>query len=407
MIKKIPSLIFFEMLMLSLLIASLPSFEAPKNIFLIFFVIVGIIRQIKEKNLFSWGKWDWLFLFFILSNLLCTYFAGIPHESEWKGFGVSLTFLSVGWLLSRSNYSFIKLKNFYILIILSAIPPLFYGLWELFITHSEDTLKLHSVGHVNHSAIYLTMIFGALLQIVLSIINKKNKVTNKIKMAAIFLIMLLFISILSSLSRAALGVSIITFFSILLLSRAELKTKSIFTASMVLILILLFSFGAGTIQKQKTYIEENNAMGYRLQIWNSAIEVARIYPAFGIGMFNWKKINTEEIKRSIENRKEIFNEKNYAYQYGHAHSIYLASLVEKGLIGFFTLLGFMYMWLTELIKNYQNTKNSIFSIFWAGALSSWISIFIGGLVNSTFNHENGILACLFLGIFLCASKKTK
>ena len=82
----------------------------------------------------------------------------------------------------------------------------------------------------------------------------------------------------------------------------------------------------------------------------------------------------------------------------------LIALTEKGFIGFSMLIIFMVIWLKELIKNYFLLKKNSLFLFWGGSLSAWIGIFGVGLVNSTFNHENGILACLLLGLFLNSIK---
>ena len=98
-------LINLELTLLFLMILSLPSIEAPKNIFLVLFVVTAIIRQVKTKSLMIWGHWDWMFLAIVTSAFLSTIFAGLAPGDEWKGFRVLLTFISVGWLISRSKYS--------------------------------------------------------------------------------------------------------------------------------------------------------------------------------------------------------------------------------------------------------------------------------------------------------------
>ena len=89
-----------ELILLALMVLSLPSIEAPKNIFLVFFVVVALFRQISTKS-FSWQFWDWLFLLCIGSALLSAIFTGLAPGDEWKGFGVLVTYVSVGWTISR------------------------------------------------------------------------------------------------------------------------------------------------------------------------------------------------------------------------------------------------------------------------------------------------------------------
>jgi hypothetical protein len=99
---KQQKLLCLELVFLLFMILSLPSFEAPKNIFLVLFVTVAIFRQLKTPSLRSWVGWDWMFLIIIVSALLSTVFAGLSPGDEWKGFRVLLTFIGVGWLVSRA-----------------------------------------------------------------------------------------------------------------------------------------------------------------------------------------------------------------------------------------------------------------------------------------------------------------
>jgi hypothetical protein len=158
---KKQKLLNLELFFISLMILSLPSFEAPKNIFLILFVLVALFRQFYSYPLKIWRNWDWIFLSIIVSGFLSTIFAGIQNGDEWKGFRVLLTFICLGWLLSRADYTKKQIDWIFLLLTVGTLPPLIFGLWEMFFLHPKDSLQLHSVGHVNHSAIYLSIIFGA------------------------------------------------------------------------------------------------------------------------------------------------------------------------------------------------------------------------------------------------------
>ena len=64
---------FLELTFLSLFLAFLPSLEAPKNIFLIGYLIATYYRQ-SQLAIFKWGIWDWLFLSLIISSFLSALF---------------------------------------------------------------------------------------------------------------------------------------------------------------------------------------------------------------------------------------------------------------------------------------------------------------------------------------------
>ena len=158
---------------------------------------------------------------------------------------------------------------------------------------------------------------------------------------------------------------------------------------------------AAIIQKQIISQNANYTLSDRDRVWSVSIEAARFYPIFGVGNGNWNRITLEDLKKSREERGLTFDEKNYAIQYRHSHSLYLTSLVERGIVGLIVLIVFMGSWLVNLIRSYRKLKNSTQgSYIWGGSLSAWIVTCGVGLVNSTFHHEHAILALLFLGLHL-------
>lgn len=394
--------------MLALMIFSLPSLEAPKNIFLVGYLITRIISeaiQFKE-GIWRWGNWDNLFLTITLTALLSTIFAGFSGFEEWKGYKVLLTAILTGWLLSRSNYTKSRYQLLTKIIILSTIPPLAWGLWEYLAIHSKKTLEIHSVGHVNHSAIYLVMIFGASLAWFLSHYNIKEIVRNlKWKNILLGLLTIIFfISLIIGESRGALGVAVILGLSLFfLLSRTKI-IKIMGALSIFFVLFLTVFLNAKIIQKQITNQENHRMLSYRDLVWNVSLEASRFHPILGIGMSNWHFITIDQLKKAVETRGETFNPDQYAFP-GHSHNLYLTALVERGIVGLIVTFLFMLAWIKQLIKTYHWTKKSNEASFlWGSSLSAWIATYGIGLVNTTFHHEHAILACLLLGIFLSYSR---
>jgi O-antigen ligase len=165
---------------------------------------------------------------------------------------------------------------------------------------------------------------------------------------------------------------------------------------------------AAIIQKQIANQNANYTISDRDRVWNVSIEAAHFYPIFGVGNGNWNRITLEDLKKSREERGVPFDEKKYAIQYGHSHSLYLTSLVERGVVGFIVLIVFIGCWLGTLIKSYHKLKNSAQgSYIWGASLSAWIVTCGVGFVNSTFHHEHAILALLFLGLHLGCLKYFK
>lgn len=407
MIKNLKT---FDLFMLSLMIVSLPSVEAPKNFFLVGFLLTRIIfefiewKQRKEK----WAHWDSLFLIFVLTAFLSTIFAGMPHLEEWKGYMVLLTAILTGWLLSRAQYTQENYQGLFKIIVLSALAPLLVGMYQYLIIHTKPDLQLYSVGHVNHSAIYLVMIFGASLGWFLSHFSLDK---FKIKLSDLYLIalgilsLIFFISLIIGQSRAAYGVG--TILGLLIINFVGKSNKIKVIGSISIILVVLFSIilKTGVIQKQISSQEVNDVLSSRDKIWNVSLEASRFSPLFGLGLSNWHFITLDHLKKSVEGRGKVFDANNYHFP-GHSHNHYLSALVERGIVGLLVTLTFMILWIRHIMKTFKwatRTKESI--LLWSGSLSAWVATFGIGFVNTTFHHEHAILACLFLGIYLSYTRQ--
>jgi len=389
---------FLELTFLSLFLAFLPSLEAPKNIFLAGYLITALYRQ-SQLQPSKWGIWDWIFLSLIASSFLSAIFPFVVGGYEWKGFRGMLLWVIFGWTLFRADYNESEKKYLFIFAILMTLPPLLCGLAQLLILFTKDSLQLHSVGHVNHSAIYLCMIAGASLSLLISQLQA-------IQRKYIFITSLLFILLLSSViigqSRGAFGVIFLLVFALFLLSKLSIKIKTIWLGLLAIFLtIIVFIAPIAVIEKQINYQNNHDVLSQRDKVWRASFEVARLNPIFGIGGGNWKQINIDQIKSSVESRGKTFNAEDFALQWGHPHNIYLSNLVDRGILGFITFLSFMFIWLITLIKSYKKFNlDSKAMLFIMGSFSAWMSIFGIGFVNTTFHHENALLALFFLGLHL-------
>ena len=402
-----------DLIMLSLMIVSLPSLEAPKNVFLVGYLITRVISEVIQlkQGIKQWKSWDFLFLTIIFSALLSTVFAGFSGLEEWKGYKVFLTALLTGWFLSRAHYSHNQYRIIFLLIVLAIIPPLLWGLYEYLIIHSKKSLEIHSVGHVNHSAIYLTMIFGATLGWFINQFNftKKNEATQLKTLLIGIMSFTLFIALIIGQSRGAFGIAILLGVCLLFLAKS-VKVRIIGMTIVMLIIISSALLESDIIQKQIKNQKNDNVLSDRDKVWNVSIEASRFSPLLGIGLSNWHFIKLSQLQKIVEARGETFNADNYFFP-GHSHSLYFSALVERGIVGLMVTLIFMFYWLYDLIKTFKWSKKSSTSyMLWTGSLSAWLATFGIGLVNTTFHHEHGILACLFLGIYLSYTRvflKTK
>ena len=389
---------FLELTFLSLFLAFLPSLEAPKNIFLAGYLITALYRQ-SQLPLPKWTIWDWVFLSLIVSSFLSALFPFVAGGSEWKGFRGMLLWIAFGWTLYRSEYNEKEKKYLFIFAILMTLPPLIWGLTESLVLHTKDSLQIHSVGHVNHSAIYLCMITGAALSLLISQLQSTQK---KYVFITSLLCIFLISSVLISQSRGAFGIIFLLAFALTLLSKISIKIKTILLASLTIFLAtIVFIKPVSVIEKQINYQNGHDVLSQRDKIWGKAFEVARLNPLLGIGNGNWNSITIDQIKSSIESRGEIFDAEKLKMEHPHPHNIYLSNLVDRGILGFIIFLNFMLIWLIKLINSYKKcNQDSKAMLFIMGSFSAWATIFGIGFVNTTFHHENALLALFFLSLHL-------
>jgi O-antigen ligase len=389
---------FLELTFLSLFLAFLPSIEAPKNIFLGSYLITALYRQSQLPSS-KWGIWDWVFLSLILSSLLSALFPGVVGGSEWKGFRGMFLWITFGWTLYRCDYNEKEKKYLFIFAILMTLPPLIWGLIEYLVLHTKEALQLHSVGFVNHSAIYLCMMTGASLSFLLS---QFQKAQWKYVFIVTFLFIFLISSVVISQSRGAFGIVFLLAFALFLLSKLSIKIKTILISLISIFLVtIIFIRPAPIIEKQITHQNNHDVLASRDKVWRIAFEIARLNPLFGIGGGNYSYVNYNQIKASVESRGGAFNTEDFVFKNSHPHNIYLSNLVDRGILGLITFLSFMLIWLITLIKSYKKfNQDSKAMLFIMGSFSAWTTIFGIGFVNTTFHHENALLALFFLSLHL-------
>jgi len=383
------------------MVLNLPCFEAPKNFFLYLFLALNTIFQLLTFVKKKFDLWDLIFFILISSAFLSTIFSGIDF-AQWRGLRLFLSCALVGWFVSRSNLSIKQAKIILLLIVLSTFLTLAYGLFAYLYLHVKSDLQLNSVGHVNHSAIYLVIVMGVLFSLVAS--SWKDLVFYR-KILSSLLVLFFIVGLIVSQSRAAVGVGFLLIVLLAFFVGRELKFKIGVLCSLFLIGLTSVILNVGVVQKESRNEQNKDILGQRDKVWNVSFEAARWHPLLGLGLNNWANIKPENIQSSLEARGEKFDKEKYLFQ-GHSHSIYLNTIVERGVVGFFALIGFMVTWLLFLISDYRLNKNNVETkMLWGVAFSAWFATFGIGLVNTTLHHEHGILTFLLLGIFLTCKRK--
>jgi O-antigen ligase len=387
-----------EFVFLSLLIIFLPSLEGPKNLFWGLFIITSLIRQYSESNLFKWRFWDYIFLAWVLSGILVAVFAGLPGHSEWSGANDIFRYTSIAWLIYRNNYTEQQIKTLLLTLVGSTLIALPWSYWTLFISGTKKYLELKSVGHVNHSSIYLAIMFGLTLSGVLA---AKNDTKNSLKFALGISAFVFLISIVIGASRASLGaITALILILPIFYFRSNQKVSLIVIGLSFTALLIATAIKPTVILRLVDIFITDNPLSYRDIIWKAGFEGWQQFPLFGVGINNYKQINESVLQAWHTAAGTSFDVSLYAFV-GHGHSLYMTALAERGLIGLSTLVIILLIWLLMLMKlRPQKIHNSTYLWAWGASLSAWLVTTGVGLVNTTLHHEHGILTCICLGLWL-------
>jgi O-antigen ligase len=375
----------------------LPLYEAPKNIVWVLYVAVWIFNRARERDFGGrWDLWDSLIAAWIASGFVVAALAGL-HGSEWHGALDLLRYGSVLWVVKRSRFTSRELHWILGMLVASTVIGLLVGHARLS-SEENDTLQLNSVGHVNHTAVYLAIMLGLCASWLFTGWRAWPPAT---RMAAAAIALLVLVSVIFTASRAAVAV---TFVLPLVLAaawwrrwRAALPATA---AVVVLFGLLIFLGGAEVLRKQQANVEANNFLAYRDGIWRAALVAWQRYPWAGVGIDNYSRITHERLKAWRAEAGKDYDPGRYM-PYAHAHSLYLNTLAERGLVGATALMAVLAAWLIFLWR-YKPPPQAPDDdwLLWGGAAGAWLVTTGVGVFNTTLHHEHAILAVLLLGLWL-------
>jgi O-antigen ligase len=168
----------------------------------------------------------------------------------------------------------------------------------------------------------------------------------------------------------------------------------------VVVATLLIGFGAEVVRKQAANAAAENILSYRDGIWRMALAAWEKYPWFGVGKDNYILVTHERLRAWRAEEGKDYDESRY-FRQPHAHSLYMNTLAERGIVGLVPVAGLLLAWLAALLRYRPRPADRDFDwLAWGGAASAWIVTAGVGAVNTTFHHEHGLLAVLLLGLWL-------
>ncbi|WP_456449629.1 O-antigen ligase family protein [Hydrogenimonas sp.] len=357
----------------------LPLSEALKQIFFYPTLLLG--GWICHRNGFRIQKdlFFWSFFGFVLFSILSSLFSEYPATLH---------------ALLKSNWDLIRIFAFFTL--LRTIPlteeetrryivwPLFGGFlaalaWGVYdkYTYQAFFVTLHSIGHRNHAAIYMLLLFSVAL---VYLFDSKTEFRWPY---AIVTALSLF-GILATGSRGVMFVvPLLYLFFVFRYGLQSLKTLllplvAIGVVGAILVYGLHDTFFLTKLRYGLYLSGRDFLAGLAFEKWREGNLL------LGIGPGNFGKIEYRELFSSLP--------PSLAHLPSHAHNTIMNFLVERGFVALFLYLLFQWKIFVKFLKR-DSTLDRIALLFVVanGAVS---------MVNTTFHHENAFLMSLFWAIAL-------
>ncbi|MBN2654251.1 MAG: O-antigen ligase family protein [Nitrospirae bacterium] len=353
---------------LLLCILAIPIFESPKNLFLGIASILFFISHLNKKDL---AKTLLLrdarlgFVALIISSALSAAFASDPTLAL-KG---SLDFAKMYLIFVIVSSDFSDKKSILIIIfgiIISTSIASAWGITNLF-NQNATNIELNSVGHVNHSAIYLSLVIAMTIPLFIkNIFNSFLQVLSAVLLSTINLIAL----ILSG-SRAAIVFCIVALFTIIALAKNNRIGIHIITLFIIIGITITVSNNLILFQKDISF--SSRSVQERIDIWEDAWNMFKTNPIIGVGAKHFR-----------------FHSKSQSGS--HAHNLYLNIIAQFGMIGALSLLLLIFMSIKSAVSGLKLNSLSEAAV---GALIITLGV---GFLNTTMHTEHGLLFALILAI---------
>jgi O-antigen ligase len=382
-----------EFYALCLLLFFLPYSEFFKHFFLAIFFLSWLARRYTCRGF--GGHIDIADLAMMVIPVLGFLSAAFspPNSLQIAINNIDLTVIMIlGIMVKRTSWDPIQLRFLAIIITLGAFFALVAGFAKHKLLGAEFTLQ--SVGHINHSAIYLTLV--ALLAFVYFLEARSTKT----RLVWILVSLCLFLAQLTFESKATTGTYII-FVVIFTVVIAFNRLKEVFRVVTLGLFSTLIIFYLSYPDLAKALVSFFNdplaALGDRITIFNTGLVAGADSAFFGHGPGTFGAATSEEnIRKILLGSDQVYESNLFTHRYQHAHSLYINYYVERGLFALILLIIFFGYCLYHSVKKLCESANSVAMT----ALSSTFFVLGIGLVNTTFHHEHGILSMLLIAPLL-------
>ncbi len=441
-----------ELAVLCALLFFVPLFEVPKQLLWLAWVIVWLAAR-GPRALFAPPRsaLEWAMCAVAASALAAGLFSGHWGRSIVEA-GDPVRVVSIAWLIARGGYRPRHMAAALRAALAGTVVALVWAAFTLLRSDHPSYLELHSVGHVNHTAIYLAIALSAAIGLALAEWRGHRALRGALGVSALLLCLALFVAA----SRAALGAA--SAFLVALAWAAPSGTAATPAASRerwtfrvvigamllgaALVYIVLQQVGTrplqpageGVVERFQSRPEGAGMLSYRDGLWRVAVLGFVSHPVFGIGNDRFGTLSAKTLcpgadvsvppdRRAVDSRPSADEalapggqgvrvldpcDATQLHFAPHAHSLYANALAERGAFGFLAVVGLLGAWAWLLVKAIDRCRgDDLLAGLWCASLGGWFVTALAGLLNTTLHHEHGMLAMVTLGALVSALGSTR
>jgi O-antigen ligase len=264
----------------------LPVHEFWKNATWLAYVVCWLVNRTRARDFGGpWGRWDSLIFLWLASGFAVAAFAGIPGGEEWPAALDVVRYASVLWLVKRAGYGEREIRWVLIALLASSVLGLGIGYGRIWTGASEHGwLELPSVGHVNHTAIYLAILLGLCVALLFARWPQWRRAQRVVGLAVTAFVLA---SLVMTASRGAIGAGLAMIPVIAAFWWPRWRTP--FAASLAAVAVVVgasYVLELEVVRKHEKNVSSENVLAFRDGIWRMGMEGWKRFPIFGVGMDN-------------------------------------------------------------------------------------------------------------------------
>jgi O-antigen ligase len=332
---------------------SLPLFEGLKHIFCLIFLGFFTYRTLKYRRDFSTPPIGKYFLIFISASIISSIGAAYNGYNVEKLHDI-IRFSLIGWMILHTPLS--KKKSYLICAILTASTLIACSESYYFLkTGQEKYFELRSVGHTNHSSIFILLTIGLTLPALLT--NKASKLIWTLLLTTNLLI----IHFLFTTNSRATFIGLAIIFTLFIIT-TMIRHKTLIPITLTICALLIAGITIKPPNTINKFIKVNKYYSGKLtpreKSWNTSYYAWKKEMLFGVGYGNYRAITEEKMAYWYQDTNIDFTDKKRFIYLSHAHNRYINTLSEGGAIGILGLLTLLGGIIFHLIINIRNEKNN-------------------------------------------------